>query len=269
MTVSLSILKNTVLTSTLTVVSRCFGLARDIVLAVSFGVGLDAFLVAFRIPNLLRRLFAEGAMVQAVTPILSEYRTRRGLEAERSLLAHISARLGVAAAVVAILGIVLSPVLIYLVAPGFVGELRGEQAADMLPYCFLYLPLISLIVLASAALNVHGHFGVPAFMPALMNLALIVSALFLAPYLSVPVYALAIAVPIAGVVQLLVTLPLLKQYGLLVKPAWNSDIEGGRTSVQDDVADNLCCVGNPDQSAGRYFHRFIFTRRQRLLVILC
>ena len=181
MTVSLSVLKSTAQTGLLTAVSRVFGLIRDIVLAVSFGVGLDAFLVAFRLPNLLRRLFAEGAMAQAVTPILSEYRTNRGLGAERTLLSHISARLAGATVVAAILGIMLAPVLIYLIAPGLADDQRGPEAIDMLAICFLYLPLISLTVLAGAALNVHGHFTLPAFAPVLLNLSLIAGALWLAP----------------------------------------------------------------------------------------
>jgi putative peptidoglycan lipid II flippase len=204
-----------------TLVSRVLGLARDVVIGVVFGPSgaTDAFFVAFKIPNFMRRLFAEGAFAQAFVPVLSEYRSQRPTPDVRRLISHVSGSLGLTLVILTVLGIAGAPYLLTVFAPGFVGDpQRSMLAVDMLRLTFPYLLLISLTACAGAVLNACGSFGPPAFAPVLLNLCMIGAALWVAPNLEVGVMALAGAVLVAGVLQLLLQLPFVGRQGLLAFP---------------------------------------------------
>ncbi len=207
----------------MTLLSRVLGFLRDMVLARVFGasVATDAFFVAFRIPNFLRRLFGEGGFTLAFVPVFTEYREKHGERALRELAAHVVGTLaGVLLAITAI-GVALSPLLVLIFAPGFYND--PEQfalAADLLRITFPYLFFISLVAAAGGMLQTCGRFAVPAFTPVLLNLCLIAGALWAAPRLDIPIYALAWAVLVAGVVQLAFQLPFLVRLGLLPRPRW-------------------------------------------------
>ena len=173
--------------SLLTMVSRVFGLLRDVVIANVFGsgAGADAFFVALRIPNLFRRLFAEGAFSQAFVPVLSEYRERRTRSEVRLLVSRVSGTLGLSLVLITILGVLGAEFIIRIFAFGYVYNAETEKLAlaiEMLRLTFPYLFLISLTAFAGAILNTYGRFAVPAFTPVLLNLSLIVSVICLRPY---------------------------------------------------------------------------------------
>lgn len=202
-------------------VSRVLGLVRDIVLGVVFGpsAATDAFFVAFKIPNFLRRLFAEGAFQQAFVPVLSATRHAGGDAAVRALYARVTGCLGVVLLVITGLAVGGSPVLVRLFAPGFAADsAQLVLAGDLLRLTFPYLLLIALTAAAGAVLNTYDSFGPPAFAPVLLNLCLIGAALVVAPRMEVGVMALALAVPIAGLLQLISQLPFLWRRGLLAWP---------------------------------------------------
>ena len=181
---SAKLLKSTFTVGGNTLISRVLGFVRDMVLARVFGAsaGTDAFFVAFKLPNFLRRLFAEGAFSQAFVPVLAEYRETREAREVRELLARVCGTLGGILAGLTVLGILAAPLLISIFAPGFLDEPRKHLlATDMLRVTFPYLLFISLTALAGAILNSWGRFGVPAFTPVLLNLALIGAAIWLAP----------------------------------------------------------------------------------------
>ncbi|GAB4361655.1 MAG: murein biosynthesis integral membrane protein MurJ [Gammaproteobacteria bacterium] len=204
-----------------TTLSRILGFVRDMVIARFFGatVGTDAFFVAFKIPNFLRRLFAEGAFSQAFVPVLSEYQTQREHDEVRHLVDSVAGTLGLVLSVLTALGIVAAPLLILLFAPGFDrGGERYDLAVEMLRLTFPYLLFISLTALAGGVLNTFGRFGVPAFTPVLLNLSLIGAALWLAPAMEQPVVALAWGVFIAGLAQLAFQIPFLLKLRLLRRP---------------------------------------------------
>ncbi|MBS3785894.1 MAG: murein biosynthesis integral membrane protein MurJ [Gammaproteobacteria bacterium] len=204
-----------------TMVSRVMGLVRDIVLGVVFGpsAATDAFFVAFKIPNFLRRLFAEGAFQQAFVPVLSATRHSGGDAAVRALYARVTGCLGVVLLVLTVLAMWGSPALVSVFAPGFTADsAQLALAGDLLRLTFPYLLLIALTAAAGAVLNTYDSFGPPAFAPVLLNLCLIGAALFLAPRMEVGVMALALAVPLAGLLQLLSQLPFLWRRGLLAWP---------------------------------------------------
>ncbi len=204
-----------------TLLSRVLGFVRDAVIAWLFGakMGTDAFFVAFKIPNFLRRLFAEGAFSVAFVPVLSEYKTQRGPEEVRTLVGSVSGALGVVLLGVTALGVLAAPVLILIFAPGFEGA-DGQRAlaAEMLRLTFPYLLFISLTALAGGVLNTFGKFGVPAFTPVFLNLSLIGAAIWLAPHMDEPVMALAWGVLVAGVVQLAFQLPFVARLRMLTWP---------------------------------------------------
>jgi len=219
--VSERLLKSTATVGGMTLISRILGFVRDVVIAHSFGAGLgaDAFFVAFRIPNFLRRLFAEGAFSQAFVPILSEYRTQRSPEQVRELVGNVSGTLGTVLMVVTAVGIVAAPVIIMVFAPGYIGQAdKYALSTDLLRLTFPYLFFISLTALAGGILNTYGRFSVPAFTPVLLNLSMIAATLWLAPRMQQPVMALAWGVFAAGVVQLLFQLPFLHRLGMLIRP---------------------------------------------------
>jgi putative peptidoglycan lipid II flippase len=215
--------------SSMTLISRILGFIRDVVIARLFGAGLatDAFFVAFRIPNLLRRLFAEGAFSQAFVPILAEYKNRRGDAETHLLVDHVAAALGLALFVVMLIGIVAAPLIIYLSAPGFAATPEKFQlTVDLLRITFPYILFISLVALAGGILNTYGSFSVPAFTPVLLNLSFIGFALWAAPYFDPPVTALAWAVFCGGALQLLFQLPFLARIRMLPRLRTNLRHEG-------------------------------------------
>lgn len=204
--------------SSMTLVSRILGFVRDTVIARVFGAGLytDAFFVAFKIPNLLRRLFAEGAFAQAFVPVLAEYKNREGDEATRVLVDHVASFLFVSLLVVTGIGVLAAPLIIFLTAPGFAAH--PEKLAltvDLLRITFPYILFISLTSLAGGILNTYSRFSVPAFTPVLLNVSFIVFGLWLAPYFSPPVMALAWAVLCGGVLQVALQVPFLARLGVL------------------------------------------------------
>jgi putative peptidoglycan lipid II flippase len=207
--------------SVMTMLSRVLGLARDVVVASLFGAstGADAFFVAFKIPNFLRRLFAEGAFNQAFVPVLSEYATRGSKREVKELLDAVAGSLAAVLALITAIAMLASPWLVWLFAPGF-GRDPEKLAltADMLRLTFPYLLLISLTAFAGSILNTWNRFAVPAFTPVLLNLSLIGAALLLTPLMSEPVMALAWGVLIAGVVQLTFQVPFLVRLGLMPRP---------------------------------------------------
>lgn len=206
-----------------TLLSRVLGFARDIVFASHFGAGagMDAFLVAFKIPNFGRRLFAEGAFSQAFVPVLAEYKASRSEAETRELIARTGGTLAAVLFALTLVGVFLAPVFIWMFAPGF-HAVPGKFAlsAHLLRLTFPYLLLISLTAFAGAILNTYGRFGPPAFAPVLLNVCFIVAALLIGPRLAHPIYALAGAVLIAGVLQLSVQLPSLGRLRLLIRPAF-------------------------------------------------
>ncbi|MGK2942604.1 MAG: murein biosynthesis integral membrane protein MurJ [Immundisolibacter sp.] len=201
--------------------SRVLGYVRDMVIATTFGAGpaADAFFVAFRIPNFLRRLFAEGAFTQAFVPVLTEYRTVRTQAEVRDLVAHVLGTLAVVLLAVAVLAVLAAPLLVWLLAPGFGNDpARGELTGTLLRITFWYLPLVSLAAAVGGVLNTFGRYFTPALTPLFLNLAMIAAALWLAPQLNVPVLALAIGVVCGGLLQLLWQLPSLSSIGCLTRP---------------------------------------------------
>ncbi len=211
--------------SSLTMVSRVLGYVRDFFIARVFGAGLatDAFFVAFRIPNLLRRLFAEGAFSQAFVPILAEVRGRNEAngapEETRTLVDCVSTVLFLALLATAALGMALAPLVVYLTAPGFAAEPgKFELTVAMLRITFPYIVCISLVALAAGILNTWSRFAVPAITPALLNVSFIVGAAFFAERFDPPVLVLAWAVFAGGFLQLALQLPFLARIGML--PRW-------------------------------------------------
>lgn len=216
-----SLLRSTTLVSAMTFVSRMMGFVRDMVLASFFGAqaGMDAFFVAFRIPNFMRRLFAEGAFAQAFVPVLAEYQQTKTPEDVRTFISRISGYLTAVLSVVTAIGIVAAPVIVFLFAPGFNQHNgRAELATEMLRITFPFLMLVSLTAMAGAVLNTYGYFGVPAVTPVILNISMILSVLCLCPELPHPVVGIAWGVLFGGIVQLLIQLPFLYQKRLLIRP---------------------------------------------------
>ncbi|NCA69225.1 MAG: murein biosynthesis integral membrane protein MurJ [Sphingobacteriia bacterium] len=204
-----------------TFLSRVLGFVRDLVVARIFGAdaGTDAFFVAFKIPNFMRRLFAEGAFSMAFVPILNEYKQTRGRTALKAYIDAVAGTLGAVLLLVTLLGILGAPLLILLFAPGFIQEpSQLALATEMLRLTFPYLLFISLTAFAGGILNTYERFGIPAFTPVLLNISLILCAVYLAPLMERPIVALAWGVLIAGVAQLAFQLPFLARLDLLPRP---------------------------------------------------
>jgi putative peptidoglycan lipid II flippase len=185
----MNLLKALATVSSMTLLSRILGFVRDTVIARAFGAGLatDAFFVAFKIPNLLRRLFAEGAFSQAFVPILAEYRNSRGEAETRLFVDRVSTVLALVLFVVTLIGVLAAPFIIYVSAPGFADEpAKRDLAIELLRITFPYILFISLTALAGGVLNTWSRFSVPAFTPVLLNLSFIGFALFAAPYFDPP-----------------------------------------------------------------------------------
>ncbi len=203
--------------SGMTLISRILGFIRDFIIARAFGAGMatDAFFVAFRLPNLLRRLFAEGAFSQAFVPILAEYKNRQGDEATHLLIDRVATLLGLAVTAVSALGMLAAPLIIYISAPGFASEPdKFALTVELTRITFPYILFMALVALAGGILNTWSRFAVPALTPALLNLSFIGMALFAAPWFDPPVLALAWAVLLGGVLQLALQLPALRRIGM-------------------------------------------------------
>lgn len=216
------LLRSSLIFSSMTMLSRVLGLLRDVVIATYFGskAEADAFFVAFKIPNFLRRLFAEGAFAQAFVPVLSEYRTNRP-EAVKALVDRVAGTLGGVLILVTGVGVLAAPLLIWLFAPGFHQYAdKLSMAGSMLRITFPYLMLISLTAFCGSVLNSFGRFAVPAATPMLLNVCMIGATLWLTQYMAEPVFALAWGVLLAGIVQLAFQLPFLWRMGLLPRPRW-------------------------------------------------
>ena len=219
----MGLLRSAAVTSGMTLVSRVSGFLRDVVFAYVFGAGAttDAFFVAFKVPNFLRRMFAEGAFAQAFVPVLSEYRSQRDKEQVRDLIRHVAGTLSVLLFGLTVVAVLAAPVLVALFAPGFLSDTpKFDLTAQMLRLTFPYLLFIALTALAGSALNTFGRFAIPAVTPVLLNLCLIAAAFWLAPLMEQPIIALAWAVLFAGFVQLGFQFPALAREGLLVWPRW-------------------------------------------------
>lgn len=217
----MNLLKSLAAVSSMTMFSRVLGFARDAIVARVFGAGMatDAFFVAFKLPNLLRRIFAEGAFSQAFVPILAEYKSKQGEEATRVFVAYVSGLLTLALAIVTVAGMLTAPWVILVTAPGFADTAdKFALTSQLLQITFPYILLISLASLAGAILNTWNRFSVPAFAPTFLNISMIGFALFGAPYFHPPVLALAWAVTVGGILQLVYQLPHLKKIGMLVLP---------------------------------------------------
>ena len=220
-------LKSTFIVGGSTFVSRIFGYLRDAVIFITFGASAstDAFFVAFRIPNFLRRLFAEGAFSQAFVPVMSAHLHESEDQFQR-LINHVTGILSVTLLIITTLGIFAAPILIRIFAPGFDDPAQQVFASDMLKITFPYLFFISLTALAGSILNIRQKFAVPAFTPVLLNLSLIGAAIWLSPLMENPVNALAWGVLIAGISQLLFQIPFLLQVRGLPTPKLQGAKEG-------------------------------------------
>lgn len=225
----MNLLKALAAVGSMTFLSRILGFVRDLLIARVFGAGIytDAFFVAFKIPNLLRRLFAEGAFSQAFVPILAEYKNQRGHEDTQSLVNHVATLLGLALVVVTLIGIVAAPLIVYISAPGFASDPeKFGLTIDLLRIIFPYVLFISLVSLAGGLLNTYGKFTVPAFTPVWLNVAFIVATLFFADGFNPPVRVLAWAVFVGGILQLTFQIPFLIKIGMLPRFSLNLQDEG-------------------------------------------
>src|SRR5690625_968259 len=223
----MSLARSAATVSSFTLLSRITGMLRDIFIASTFGAGplTDAFWVAFRIPNLLRRLFAEGAFAQAFVPILGAVRHDHGDDGVRPLLDRVALLLTLALMAVTLIGIVAAPVVVTLVGSGLRDSARADDFAAavwMTRVMFPYIVCMSLIAFASGVLNTWQRFAVPAFTPVLLNLAMIGASIGLVAYFDPPIYALAVGVMIGGLAQLAVQWAALRRLGLT--PRWNLQV---------------------------------------------
>lgn len=225
----MNLLKALATVGSMTFLSRVLGFVRDTLVARVFGAGMytDAFFIAFKVPNLLRRLFAEGAFSQAFVPILAEYKERRGHEDTHVLVNHVATLLGLVVFGVTVLGVLAAPWVVYLSAPGFhASPDKFQLTVDLLRITFPYILFVSLVSLAGGVLNTYSRFSVPAFTPVLLNLSFIVAALYFAPYFDPPIKVLAWAVFAGGALQLAFQIPFLLRVGLIPRFSLNLHDEG-------------------------------------------
>lgn len=221
--------RSTFIVSAMTMLSRVLGLVRDIVLMNVFGAGkdFDTFVVAFRIPNFFRRLFAEGAFSQAFIPVLTEYKTTK-LHAEvQILISRVFGCLLLAMSMLTLIAMIAAPIILYAYAPGFHNDpAKFDLAVDMFRLTIPYLMFMSLTAFASSILNSYGSFASPAFSPVLLNVAMIAGAWLLTPYMAEPIMALGWAVVVAGILQLAIQIPELWKKKLLIPPKVDFKHEG-------------------------------------------
>lgn len=233
---SKKLLKSGMIVSAMTLISRVLGLVRDIVIANLMGAGAaaDLFFFANKIPNFLRRLFAEGAFAQAFVPVLTEYEKTKSRNEVTQLISAVSGTLGTIVTVITILGVLGSSVITALFGFGWFLEwfnggaeaYKFELASDMLKITFPYLWFITFTALSGAILNTLGKFAVAAFTPVFLNIAIISCALFLSPQLAQPEFGLAIGVLLGGAIQFFFQIPFMAKEGMLVKPKWDWHHEG-------------------------------------------
>ena len=220
----MNLLRTLLTISGMTMLSRITGLLRELLIARAFGASgfTDAFFVAFRIPNLLRRLFAEGAFSQAFVPILAEYANKKGTDPAKELIDKVATALMWTLLLITVIGILAAPAVVYLVATGLDGnsEIFGLSVL-MTRIMFPYILFMSMVALAGGVLNTWREFRIPAITPVLLNVSFIIASLFVAPYLSQPVLALAGAVFIGGLLQLAIQIPALKKIGMLPRISFN------------------------------------------------
>ncbi len=227
---SKGLLKSGAIVSAMTLVSRVLGLVRDIVVANLMGAGAsaDVFFFANKIPNFLRRLFAEGAFSQAFVPVLTEYHAQGDHQKTRELIASAAGTLGVIVTLVTVVGVVFSGAITALFGAGwFIDWLHGgpsaakfELASFMLKITFPYLWFITFVALSGAILNTMGKFAVSSFTPVFLNITIIAAAIFISPRLEQPEIGLAIGVFLGGLVQFSFQIPFLIKAGALVRPKW-------------------------------------------------
>ena len=217
-----SLIKSASTVSLLTLASRVTGLVRELLIASMFGASAltDAFNVAFRIPNLFRRLFAEGAFSQAFVPVLAASKAQQGEQATRLVIGHVATVLAWVLVVVSVLGVLLAPWLVWAMASGLQQDPRGYDAAvQMTRWMFPYIGFMSMVALSAGILNTWKHFAIPAATPVLLNVCVICAAWLGAPWLKTqgvePVFALPAGVMLGGVLQLSLQIPALHRLGLL------------------------------------------------------
>ena len=224
------LLRSGAVISSMTMISRVLGLVRDLVFANYFLIGgiSDAFFAAFRIPNLLRRLVAEGAFSLAFVPVLVEYKETRSKEALHDLLDHVAGMLGMILLGISIIGVIAAPIVMFIFTPGFENkpDARPELAVDLLRITFPYIFFIALSALAGSILNSYKRFAVPAFTPVLLNIALLISIIFISPYFEEPIKAVAWGVLLGGVLQLSFQIPALYKIGMIPKFKFKRGHEG-------------------------------------------
>jgi putative peptidoglycan lipid II flippase len=226
-----SLIKSVSTVSLWTLASRVTGLARELLIAAAFGASAmtDAFNVAFRIPNLFRRLFAEGAFSQAFVPVLAASKAKNGEEVTKQLIDRVATLLAYALLVTCVVGVVASPVLVWAMASGLQKDSAGYQAAVVMTrFMFPYIGFMSLVALSSGILNTWKRFAVPAATPVLLNISMIGAAWLLVPWFQShaiePVYALACGVMLGGVLQLAIQIPALMRLGLLPRIGWQATV---------------------------------------------
>lgn len=210
--------------SGMTMLSRVTGLLRELLIARAFGASAytDAFNVAFRIPNLLRRLFAEGAFSQAFVPILAEYKNQKGEAATKDLVDHVTTVLMWALLLTCILGIAGAPVIVYFIATGLKSSPEAfTMSVLMTRIMFPYIAFMAFVAMAGGILNTWRQFRIPAFTPVLLNLSFIGASLLVAPHMDQPVYALAFAVVVGGILQVAIQVPALYRIGMLPRIGMN------------------------------------------------
>ena len=225
------LLRSSALVGSMTMISRVLGLLRDIVIAAFIGASAnaDAFFVAFKIPNFLRRLFAEGAFSQAFVPVLADYKEQGAHDAVQALVDRVAGVLGGTLLLLTLITGAASPIVAAIFAPGFVSQPEKFQlTVDMIRITIPYLLLISMTGFCGAILNSYGRFAVPAFTPVFLNLSLIFAATVASPWFDEPVFALAWGVFFAGIIQLLFQLPSLYRLDLVPRPVFDGKDEGVR-----------------------------------------
>ena len=221
--------RSTFIVSAMTMLSRVLGLVRDVVLLNVFGAGkdFDTFVVAFRIPNFFRRLFAEGAFSQAFIPVLTEYKSTKTHAEVQILISRVFGCLATFMTTLTFIAMIAAPAILYVYAPGFHSDPeKFALATDMFRLTIPYLLFMSLTAFASSILNSYGSFSTPAFAPVLLNVTMIAAAWWLTPYMAEPIMALGWAVVVAGILQLAIQIPELWRKKLLIPPKVDFKHEG-------------------------------------------
>ena len=223
--------RSTAIVGITTLLSRITGLVRDVVqVAMIPAVFLEVYVLANQIPNLLRRLFAEGAFSQAFVPVVAEYKTKRSQDEVRELVDSVAGTLGGFLAIVSLVGVIAAPVIVAICAPGFAAKEVGQfdLAVEMLRWTFPYLLFVSLTALAGGVLNSYQRFALPAFTSVILNVVLIVFAAWVSPHFEQPAMALAVGVFVGGIIQVFIQLPALIKLGVIRRPHWNYQHEAVR-----------------------------------------